>query len=81
MKLVFYAQVKQRVGDDTQLDIIRTTKHKPTGPEGQVIKFDIDIPEAVMYPEVKATLIGLETATDQAVTRLQNAAAAMRTKP
>lgn len=80
MRLVFYAQVRPDPTRPGYLVADKVTKHKPTGPQGQVIKFDIEIPESVMYPEVKASLVGLETVTDQAVASLQASAASLKKK-
>lgn len=79
MKLVFYAQVDIDGAHKDHLKIIRTTKQRPTGPDGQVIKFDIDIPESVLYPEVKASLVGLQTVAKQALASLQESAKSLKT--
>lgn len=79
MKLVFYAQIDIDGTRKDHLKIIRTTKTRPTGPDGQVVKFDIDIPESVLYPEVKASLVGLQTATKQALASLQASAESLKT--
>lgn len=78
MKLVFYAQVKADPTKADYLMVVKTTKTPPTGPEGQVIKFNVDIPEAVFMPEVRASLVSLETVTDQAVADLRASAKALK---
>lgn len=78
MKLVFYAQVKADPLKQDHLMVIKTTKHVPTGPEGQVVKFNIDIPEAVFMPEIRASLVSLQTATEQAVKDLRASAQALK---
>ena len=79
MKLVFWAQLKPDPARKDHLVIVRTTKYAPTGPDGQVIKFDVDIPESVFMPEVKASLVGLQTVTDQALASLRESAKSLKT--
>lgn len=65
MKLVFWAQIQRDPGKTDHLMVTKTTKARPSAPEGMVLKFEIEVPDTVFEPEVKASLASLQTITEQ----------------